>query len=164
VAALSDSGGSYVQHLRAVGDDLARAARDRDHREATRLQYAGAGDDIGGEQQVLDRIDAHDAKLTAHAIEHAIVADQRAGVRLRRSCGYFGEPDLQHDDRLCRSNRAARRGDEAGRVADRLGEQRDRAHLGLLDQVVDERGTVEIGLVAGRNHVRQADLVLRCQA
>ena len=43
-------------------------------------QHAGAGDHIGGEQHILDRIHAHDAELAAHAVEHAVVADQRAGV------------------------------------------------------------------------------------
>ena len=84
-AAVDSSGSGTFEHLRAIGDDFARAAGDRHHGQAARLQHAGAGDDIGGEQQVLDRIHAHDAELAAHAVEHTVVADQRAGVRLRRN-------------------------------------------------------------------------------
>jgi hypothetical protein len=49
-------------------------------------------------------------------------------------------------------------------MAYRLGEQRDRTHLGQIDHVVDEVGAIEVRLVAGGHHVRQADLVLRRQA
>ncbi len=62
--------------LQAIGGDLAGAAGDGDQPEAFAADHAGAGDDVGGEQQILDRIDPHDAELAANAVEHAVVADQ----------------------------------------------------------------------------------------
>ena len=164
-AAVSDSAGIGTSSTCARSATISHAPPEIDTTPNPRgSQHAGARDHVGGEQQVLDRVHAHDAKLAADAVEHAVVADQRAGVRLRRTRGDLGQADLQHHDRLGRRDRPPRRRGEAWRMADRLGEQRDRAHLGLIDQMVDEVGAVEIGLVAGRHHVRQADLVLRRQA
>ena len=159
-----ERGHRHMQHLRAVRGDFARTTGDRYHADPLRLQHAGARDHVGSEQQVLDRLHAHDAVLAAYAVEYAIVADQRAGVRLCGPRGDFRQADLQHNDRFCRSDRASCGRGKTRRMADRLSEQRDRAHVRLVDQMVDEVRAIEVGLVAGRDHVRQADLVLRRQA
>ena len=132
-------GHRHAQHLRAVRDDFARAAGDRHQRRDPR----GCSTPVRVITSAVNsrssiEFDAHDAELAADAVEHPVVADQRAGVRLRGPRGDFRQADLQHDDRLCRGDRASRSRGEAWRMADRLGEQRDRPHLGLIDQMVDE--------------------------
>ena len=97
-----------AEHLRTICDDLARTTGDRHEPEAARLKNAGSRDHVGGEQQVLDQFHAHDAKLATDALEHSVVAHQRAGVCLRGARGDFGQADLQCDDRLARRDRASR--------------------------------------------------------
>ncbi len=134
---------------------------DGDHAQPASPQHARPGDDFGGKQKVLDRVDPHDAELPAHAVEHPVIADQRAGVRLRRARGHVGKADLEDDQRLGSRQRPLRRRREPIGVADRLDEHRDRADPIVIEQMIDESRTVEVGLVAGGDHVADADLLLR---
>ena len=106
-------------------------------------------------------VNADDAKLAAYTIEYTVIAYQRASVRGGGAGGDFGQADLQHHDRLGGGDGASGGRSKAWSVADGFGEQGDRADFGLIDQVFDEGCAVQIGFVAGGNHVRQADLVLR---
>ena len=153
-------GNADASRLRGVRGDLADAAGVRDDAQTAVPQYPGARGDVRGREQFLDRPRTDDAELAADAVEHAVVADERAGVGRGRSGRDLARADLENDDRLARAQGPSCRFQEPRRIAHRLDEEGDRARMRIVDQEVHERARIEVGLVSGRNHVAQAEVLL----
>jgi hypothetical protein len=81
------------------------------------------------------------------------IADQRAGVRLRRLARLGAAARLHHHDRFAGRASAAARGEEFRRPAHLLAIDRDHPGRAVVSQELDEVGAFEAGLVAGRDHV-----------
>ena len=111
-----------------------RAARQRLGREGRR-----------GLERLLDGRGARDAGLAAHAVEHAVVARERAGVRRRGALPARGRAALEQHERLARRDRA-QAVEERAAVADALDVReadRGRGVVGVVLEVVgdaDHRG------------------------
>ena len=151
---------SDAAFVRCVRCDFAHATGIRHDGNAAFTQHSGARGDTGGRQQLLDRMHADDAELLADAIEHAVVADQRTGVRGGRLGGHLTRPNLDRDNRLARLQGTRGGTQEALRVAHSFDEQGKRAGVRIVNQMLDEGADVEIGFVAGGNHITQAEVLL----
>ena len=77
-------------------------------------------------------------------------------MRSRRAGAGVRPADLDRDHRLAQAPGLFQRRDEPRPVADRLTEQHDRVGVRVLDHVVQEIGHPQIGFVAGRNHITEA--------
>ena len=134
--------------LGAVRDDLAGAARRGDEREAATAERAGAGEQLAGDDEVLEGVDADDGALTEDRVDDAVVAHERAGVRLRDLGAAFAASDLERHYRLAGRECPSRDLAEALRVADRLDEQQHDLGVLVVDEVVDHVGHRQHRLVA----------------
>ena len=83
-------------------------------------------------------------------------AGKRAGVR-QRGLGAAGAPAGLDDDDGLGSRRAPGRRHELRRVGDRFHVEQDGAAVDVAGQVVEQIAEVDVGHVAERDHVREAD-------
>ena len=147
--------------VRHRGGAAAGRGEDRDARRAPELRRPAAGDEGCDLDKRLEQIDAQDAAIAEERIERGVQAGERAGVRARKRFAERGAPELVGDDRLSRGVRLARCGSEPIGVAHRLEKQQDHARLGVLHQQLDQLADTEVGLVADRHQLREAEAVRR---
>ena len=57
-------------------------------------------------EHLVDTGHAGDAVLAQHRVDHAVRADQRAGMAEGRAAGSLGAPNLEHDDWFASVGRA----------------------------------------------------------
>ncbi len=81
------------------------------------------------------------------------IANQRAGVRLRRFASFDAAPGQHQHDRFTGSARTAARCEEFRRTADFLAVNRDHPGSAVLSQKLKEIGALKASLIAGRDHV-----------
>ena len=153
-------GQAYARNVCSIGGDFANATGIGDDAKAARAKYTRPRDDIGGCEQLFDRSDADDAELPADSIEYAIVTDQRAGVRCGRLGRNLTRANLENDDGLADLQRPLGNSQKPGRTADGLDKKSDRPSMWIIDEVVEKRARVEISLIAGRDHITEADILL----
>ena len=113
--------------------------------------------DLGGAEQLVELAHAQHARAPERGFIGGIAARQRARVRLRRLGAGRAAARLDDDDRL--GSRGASRGrHELRRVGDRLHVQQDGAALRVAGQVVEQIAEIDVGHIAERDDVGEADV------
>ena len=95
------------------------------------------------------------ARRIAASIDH-VGAGERAGVRGGGLQAVAGAAGLDDDHRLV-ARRRARRRHELARRLDRFDVEQDRAGVRVAGEVVEQVAEVDVGALAERDHVREAD-------
>ena len=88
-------------------------------------------------------------------------AGERAGVRARERVAEPRAPELVGDYRFPGGMRLARRCGKARRVAHRLEEEQDHARVPIVDEQLDQLADAEVGLVADRDQLGEAEAARR---
>ena len=105
---------------------------------------------LGQLEQVVHVLGPRAAGLLHERAEDALIARDRAGVGGRGGRAGGGRADLEHGDADPALRRPRERRGERGAVAVGLEEERDRPHLGLLDERGEQVGGGDQRLVADR--------------
>ncbi len=111
---------------------------------------------LGGQEQLLQRVDAQHAGARDRGVEDQVRSGQRAGVRARRRLAGARAAGLDQDHRLVARRRACGR-HELARRADRLDVHQDRTRARIGGEVVEQVAEVDVGALAERGEVREAD-------
>ena len=140
-----------------VGDDVASAARSREHAHPAALWRALVAEKCRRAEQFLDARYADHVELAERGIDDGVIPGDCAGVRERRLLPGLAGACLHRHDRLARPVRPHRRRTECRGVSDLLQEHAD--NLGLLvgDQVVEHVGGRDHRLVAKRGNRADPD-------
>ena len=137
--------------------DAAAVGHDREPVAARRLRR---GQGLDGVEQLLEPEHAQHAGAPEGGVVDRIGAGQRAGVRGGGARALGMPARLDHDHRL-HARRGPRRGHELARVGDHLDVEQDRPGRGVVGQVVEHVAEVDVGHVAERDQVREADAARR---
>ena len=108
-------------------------------------------------EQGLQHVHAQHAAIAQERVGAAVRTDQRPGMRRRQLAAGLGPPQHVGDDRLAGRRRPPGHGLEAVGPANRLQEQQDRAGRRIVDQHLADLGDPEVGLVAHRHQLGEAD-------
>ena len=147
-AALVDEGvGREDAEPAAVGHDRKAVAG---HRRAPRQ-------DLDGVEQLLQRPHAEHAGAPEGGLVDGVGAGERPGVGGGRPRALLVAPGLEDDHRLEAGRRSRRRHELAG-VGHRLDVQEDGRGRGVQGQVVEQVAEVDVGHVADRDQVGEADV------
>ena len=95
-----------------------------------------------------------------HRVEHRVGAGERAGVRGDRRDALLRDADLHGDDRLAVRGRARERGAQPRAVAAAFEIDHDHARVGIVGEPFDAFGDIDVGLVAGRDEMAEAEPAL----
>ena len=129
-----------------------QVARHRQHADAAGPQRAGVRAQCSRADQILQGLHADHAVLAQHGVDDPVVADQGAGMRLRRPGCELAGARLQDHQGLAELGGPARGGAEHRGLADRLGEDPDRAGVLVVDEIVHDVRDGHHRLVACRDH------------
>ena len=116
--------------------------------------------DLGGAEQLVELADAQHTGAAERGLVGGIGARQRARVRQRRLGAARAAARLDHNDRLGARGAPGRR-HELRRVGDRLHVEQDGAAVRVACQVVEQIAEIDVGHVAQRDDVREADVARR---
>ena len=142
-----------------VGRHHAGAARVRDDGHLVGGERGLAREDLREVEEFLDVVGADGPGLVEAGLVGALTAGHGAGVR-RGRLGARGRPaGLDHDDRRLRRDRPGRL-DEPAAVVDVFEVAEDDRGVGVGPPVLDEVDLVEDDLVAERDDVLEADVVV----
>jgi hypothetical protein len=111
---------------------------------------------LGGDEQVLQRVHAQHAGAADRGVEHDVGTGQRAGVRGRGLLPLRRAPGLDHQHRLVARAGAGCRHELARRL-DRFDVQQHGAGACVAGQPVEHVAEVDVGALAQRHEVREAD-------
>ena len=139
--------GRHHAHAAAVGQDGHLVADGR----------LEARQDLGRQEQLFQAVHAQHAGAGDGGVDHVVGAGQRAGVRGGGLLALLAAASLDHDHRLVARRRACGR-HELARLVHRFDVQQDGARVGVVGQVVEHVAEVDVGMLAQRHEVREADL------
>ena len=146
--------------MEGIDQQAALAARQRHRGEAIALRRVGMDEAFGGLDQFVEAADADHAFPGRDRVEGLDRAGQRAGMRHRGGAAAFGGSELERDHRL-----AGRARGLAG-LAEHLGVSHafeinhDHADRGIGGEIGHQVRGLEPGLVAGGDHVADADAAI----
>ena len=155
------SAGVVKPVLRAlIGAENAVAAAERDHAHAAaarrpcpRLPASSSTTSTSASTECT-RITPISSQ---HGVDDAILADERAGVRLRGTRGGAGHAGLDQHDRLAALPRLFERAHELRAVGDAFEIAADDARARILRERVQVVGEVDDGLVAAAHEIAKAE-------
>ena len=129
------------------------------HGEAAALGHAleQAGEELRRGQHFVERADGDQAVTPRHGGEDARVVGEGAGVRCGHALARLRAPGLEHDDGLRSGVRPHHGTHEALGFADAFGEDDDDLRRRVVDEIVDEVGRRDVGLVAGGDQVAELE-------
>ena len=154
--------GRKIQPGRKEGVDqqATLAARQGDGGEAVALRRIGMNEAFGGLDQFVEAAGADHAFARRDRIEGLDRAGERAGVRHGGGASALGRPELERDHRLAgRACGLAGFAEHLG-VAHAFQVDHDHADGGIGGEIAHQIGCFEAGLVAGRDHVADADAAI----
>jgi hypothetical protein len=143
-----------------VGGDHPEAAAVARDGETVAFEGHRGRQDLGGVEQLLERAHAQHAGAPERGAIDLVGAGERTGVRCDGSRALGVPASLEHDHRLAPACRA-RRGHELPGVGRGLHVEQDGGGGGLLREVVEQVAEVEVGHVADRDEVGEADAASR---
>ena len=111
---------------------------------------------LGGDEQVVQRVDAQHAGAADRGVVDQVGAGERAGVRGRGGLALRRAAGLDDEHRLV-ARRRARGRHELARLLDRLDVEQDRARARVARQPVEHVAEIDVGMLAERDEVREAD-------
>ncbi len=143
-----------------VNQEAALAPRQRDRREAVALRRIGMDETFGGLDQLIETAHPDHAFAGRDRIERLDRAGERAGVRHRRGAAALGRPEFQGDHGLAGRARGLAGLAESLGVAHALEIDHDHAYARIGRKIAHQVRGLEAGLVAGRDHVADADAAI----
>ena len=111
---------------------------------------------LGGIEQLLDGRNSQNAGALEAGVIDLVGTGERAGMRSRRPRAFGKATGLDGDDRLGTCRDARRRHEFAG-MRNRLDIEQDRARSGVGRQVIQHVAEIDIGHVAHRDDMGEAD-------
>ena len=135
------------------------AAAERDHADAPagRRPVAVPDQQERDVDELLDRVDADHAQLPEDGVDHAILADERTGVGLRRPGAGARRAGLDQDDGLPPIPRLLERADELPGVGGALEVAGDDVGARVPGERVEIVGVADDRLVPAADHVATAE-------
>ena len=112
----------------------------------------------GGDlEQLVEPVDADHAELPEHRVEHPVASREMAGVRLDPRPPDVAAARFDQHDRNAPPRRTVRGQHERPAVLEPLDVAGDRADVGLLGEVRDHVGGLDVAFVAGERPAPQRD-------
>ena len=140
-----------------IGADRAGAARSRHQARFDARRALEAGQGRRQHNHRIRIVHQHHAGVAAGGGEGRIAARQARGVGKGRGGPAIAAPGLDRQQRFARRLRAPRRLDKAPAVLDPFDVGADHVRRRIVHQKIEEIAELEIGLIADRKAVREAD-------
>ncbi len=138
----------------------AGATRDGVHDDPVGQRFTGPGEQGGGVLEFVQPVDADDPELPHRGVHDGVGAGQLPGVGGGHPGAGLGAADLDGDDGDAVAGGPVGGQQEGPAVLEALDVAGDGADLGLLGEVGDEVGGLEVGLVARGSPVGEPDAQL----
>ncbi len=143
-----------------VGGERADAARMGHHRDAGHARLGGVGEEVCCLQELVVILDPDDPVLGKDRIVPGIGAGQCRRMRACRPGSQFRTPDFYEDDRLAARGCKLCHFEKLVGPLEAFDKTGNDPSIRIVEQIAGEIGKVEVGLVAGRDNVAEADAVL----
>ena len=146
--------------IERVDQQAALAAGQRHRGEAVALRRLGMHETFGGLDQFVEPADADHAFARRDRVEGFDRAGERAGMRHRGGAAALGGAELQRDDGLAGGARGLAGLAKHFRVPHAFEIDHDDADRRIGGEIGHQVRRLEAGLVAGRDHVADADAAI----
>ena len=144
----------------AIGEQHARAARERDNADAVAFRHAPRAKHFHHVDKVVHVAHLDEAAVAERGLEQFVARGHARGMRCRGLAADVGIADFPYEDGLAELERALAEGDQALPVGDAFHEHHHRIVFTALEEELRELEHRNIGFVAGRDRVIEADTII----